>query len=71
MFAKIGAALAGIGNACGRAAPVVVRDGAGLAAVGLISYGAWQITPPAGFITAGVLLLAGVILVSGKKPKAN
>jgi hypothetical protein len=71
MFAKIGAALAAIGVASGRAVPVVIRDGIGLCAVGLISYGAWQMTAPAGFITAGVLLLAGVILVSTKKPKAD
>ncbi|MER8540259.1 hypothetical protein NKH17_12470 [Mesorhizobium sp. M1334] len=68
MFGKIGAALTAIGRPFGRALPVVVRDGAGLAAVGLISYGAWQISPPAGFITAGCLLLFGVILISAKKP---
>lgn len=30
----------------------------GLIAVGLVSYGAWLAWPPAGFIAAGVLLLA-------------
>ncbi|MER9471077.1 hypothetical protein [Mesorhizobium sp. M0520] len=67
MFGKIGMMIAAIGRPIGRGLPLVVRDGAGLAAVGLISYGAWQITPPAGFITAGFLLLIGVILVSAKK----
>lgn len=67
MFGKIGAALTAIGASFGRALPVVSRDGVGLAAVGLISYGAWQISPPAGFITAGCLLLVGVILISAKK----
>lgn len=33
----------------------------GLAGAALISFGAWQIYAPAGFIAAGVLLLAGVL----------
>ncbi len=46
--------------------PVVTRDIVGLAAVCLIAYGAWLITPAAGFIVGGVLLLAGTILISAK-----
>lgn len=46
--------------------PALLRDLVGIFAVGLISYGAWQIYPPAGFITAGVLALIGVILLSMK-----
>lgn len=67
MFARIGSALAPVF----RGLPVVIRDLSGLAAVGLIAYGAWLIAPAAGFITAGVLLLAGVILVSIKSAKAE
>lgn len=42
--------------------PTLVRDAAGLAGVGLLSYGAWLAWPPAGFMVAGALILAGVVL---------
>lgn len=48
------------------ALPTFLRDLAGVAAVGLIAYGAWLITPAAGFIVGGTLLLTGVILLSRK-----
>jgi hypothetical protein len=38
-------------GAAGRALP-------SLAGLGLVSYGAWLAWPPAGFLTAGVLVLA-------------
>lgn len=41
--------------------PVLARDAAGLLGVALISYGAWCVYPPAGFIVAGALLLIGAI----------
>lgn len=41
----------------------VMRDLAGLAGAGLVAYGAWLVFPPAGFITGGVLLLAGALLL--------
>ncbi len=44
--------------------PGLVRDLAGLCGVGLVSYGAWMIYPPAGFITAGVLLIVGALLLA-------
>ena len=44
--------------------PGLVRDLAGLCGVGLVSYGAWMIYPPAGFITAGILLIVGALLIS-------
>ncbi|MDP1965568.1 MAG: hypothetical protein Q8K93_25590 [Reyranella sp.] len=44
--------------------PGLVRDLAGLGGVGLVSYGAWMIYPPASFITAGILLIAGTLLIS-------
>ena len=45
-----------------RAVPVVVRDGVGIAGAGLVSYGAWLIYQPAGYITAGGFLLAAAWL---------
>jgi len=46
--------------------PAILRDLTGLAAVGAIAYGAWMLHPAAGFIVGGVLVLAGVILLSVK-----
>ena len=46
------------------AVPSLVRDLAGLCGVGLVSYGAWLIHPPAGFITGGILLIVGALLIS-------
>ena len=46
------------------AVPGFVRDLAGLCGVGLVSYGAWMIYPPAGFITAGLLLIVGALLAA-------
>lgn len=40
------------------------RDLAGLAGAGLVAYGAWLVYAPAGFITAGTLLLAGAALLA-------
>ena len=36
----------------------------GLCGVGLVSYGAWLIYPPAGFITGGLLLIVGALMVA-------
>ena len=44
--------------------PGLVRDLAGLCGVGLVSYGAWMIYPPAGFITGGLRLIVGALLIS-------
>ncbi|MCW5704289.1 MAG: hypothetical protein KIT82_17105 [Bradyrhizobium sp.] len=46
------------------AVPGVARDLAGLCGVGLVSYGAWMIYAPAGFITAGLLLVVGSLLIA-------
>lgn len=37
--------------------PFDLRDGVFVVGLGLVSYGAWLIFPPAGFIAGGVLLL--------------
>ena len=42
--------------------PAVARDIFGLAGVGLVSYGAWLVYVPAGFISGGTLLIAGALL---------
>jgi hypothetical protein len=39
----------------------IVRDLAGLAGCGLVSYGTGQVYEPAGFIVAGLMLIAGAI----------
>ena len=44
--------------------PGLVRDLAGLCGVGLVSYGAWLVYPPAGFITGGLLLIIGALMVT-------
>ena len=46
------------------AVPSLVRDLAGLCGVGLVSYGAWLIYTPAGFITAGILLIVGTLMIA-------
>ena len=46
------------------AVPGLVRDLAGLCGVGLVSYGAWLIYTPAGFITAGILLIVGTLMIA-------
>jgi hypothetical protein len=43
-----------------------LRDMAGLAGVGLVSYGAWLAYHPAGFIAGGGLLLAGAWIAGSK-----
>lgn len=57
-----------ISRSIGAVLPGIILDAAGIAGVGLVAYGAWMIYPPAGFITGGVLVLAGVLLSSGKTP---
>lgn len=44
--------------------PGLLRDLAGLGGVGLVSYGAWLIYPPAGFIVGGAMLIVGVLLLA-------
>ena len=44
--------------------PGIARDLVGLVGVVLVVYGAWLIYPPAGYITAGLLLLAGSLLAA-------
>jgi hypothetical protein len=54
-FTRITLALAGL---AGAAVGVVGKVLPGLAGLVLVAYGAWLAWPPAGFIAAGVLLLA-------------
>lgn len=43
---------------------VYLRDAAGVLAVASISYGAWLIYEPAGFIAGGSLVLAAVLALA-------
>jgi hypothetical protein len=45
----------------------IARDIAGIAGAGLIIYGAWLIYPPAGFLSAGLMLLAAAWLTARTK----
>jgi hypothetical protein len=60
MMKLLGAALRVVAVAM----PGLMRDVAGLCGVGLVSYGAWLIYPPAGFITAGILLIVGALVLA-------
>jgi len=51
--------------------PGLIRDLAGLCGVGLVSYGAWMIYPPAGFIVAGILLIVGTLMIALGKRAAD
>lgn len=51
-----------IAVATARALPDFVRDLLAIGGASLIGYGAWLIYQPAGYIVAGVLLLAGLYL---------
>lgn len=42
----------------------LLRDLAGLSGVGLVSYGAWLVYPPAGFIVGGSLMFVGALLLA-------
>lgn len=58
-------------RAIGRALPGTIVDAAGLAGVASISYGAWLIYVPAGFIVGGALLLIGAVRISTISRKAG
>jgi len=63
MFKQVAVGLRRATTATAQAIPGLLRECAGLAAVGAISYGAWLMYPPAGFLVGGALVLAGVLLV--------
>ena len=60
MMKLLGAALCVVAVAM----PGLMRDVVGLCGVGLVSYGAWMIYPPAGFIAGGFLLIVGALLLA-------
>ncbi|MFF3643385.1 hypothetical protein [Streptomyces sp. NPDC002564] len=49
---------AGVAGAVGLAVGALGRALPGLAGLGLVAYGAWLAWPPAGFVAAGLLILA-------------
>ncbi len=66
-------ASSGLRRAFGRAfrrAPHVIVDGLGFAGAAAISYGAWLIYVPAGFLVGGALLMALSVLF-GRKLEAG
>lgn len=50
--------LRGAAGAAGAVAGAVVRFGPSVLGVGLVAYGAWLAWRPAGFLVAGLLILA-------------
>lgn len=50
------------------ALPAVGCDLVGLTGAGLIAYGAWLIYQPAGFLVAGVQLMAAAWLLARRNP---
>jgi hypothetical protein len=50
-----------------KAAPSLARDAAGLSGCGFVSYGAWLIYHPAGFIIGGLFLMVGAFLTARAK----
>ena len=60
MMKLLAAAVAAIAAAM----PGLVRDLAGLGGVGFVSYGAWLIYSPSGFIVGGLLLIVGALLAA-------
>lgn len=60
MMKLLGAALRVVAVAM----PGLMRDVAGLCGVGLVSYGAWLIYPPAGFIVGGAMLIVGALMLA-------
>lgn len=56
-----------LGKAVGaflRVLPVLSRDTAGLCGVASITYGAWRVYEPAGFIVGGALALLAALFLS-------
>lgn len=41
-----------------------IRDAAGLCGAASVSYGAWLVYEPAGFIVGGLLLLSGALMAA-------
>lgn len=71
MIDELGAASVPAGRGLRRVLPSLCRDAVGLGAVGSISYGAWLVTPAAGFIVGGSLVLAGVLLTARLPARAE
>lgn len=42
----------------------LIRDAAGLAGAAAVTFGAWSIYAPAGFIAGGLMLLAAAVLTA-------
>lgn len=49
--------------------PAAIPDALIVLGVAIVSYGAWLVYPPAGFIVGGVLVLAGGVIAAGNMPR--
>lgn len=66
------ASWAGLAGAVGIAVGALGRALPSLTGLGLVSYGAWLAWPPAGFLAAGVLVLADQVadrVSDGRRPQ--
>lgn len=73
MTGRLSRALRRVGSwiaAIGRKMPGLLCDFSGYAGAAAISYGAWLIYEPAGFIIGGILLIAGAFIF-GRRFGAN
>jgi hypothetical protein len=66
MLQRVSAGLVTASHHVGRVLPALIRELAGLAGAGLIAYGAWLVYAPAGFVTGGILLLAGSLAAAAR-----
>jgi hypothetical protein len=64
MMTRVSTNLASLFPFLAAAMPVLIIDAAGLAGIGLVIYGVWVIYAPAGFIVAGILLIAGAMYLA-------
>jgi hypothetical protein len=48
------------------AIPGMLCDLAGFCGAGMVSYGAWRVYEPAGFLVGGVLLIVGAVLFGNR-----
>ncbi len=61
-FRTVPGRLRNVRRAIGAVLPDLLRDVAGIAGAAAISYGAWQVYRPAGWIVGGALAVAGAWL---------
>ena len=68
-FAALRLRLAIVWRTARHAAPVFVNDAIGAAGLGCVSYGAWLVYRPSGFIVGGILAVTTSVLRSARASK--